>query len=340
MLNKNLLSEWNYEKNEGLGPENFSNGSHKKVWWQCKYGHSWKAQIKKRALRGDGCPYCSGRYPIKGENDFASLYPELVKEWDGEANTGLYASDFLPKSNKKVYWKCKEGHKWEARISDRTRGRNCPYCAGKIPIKGKTDFESCFPTIALEWNFNKNMGIIPSDFTAYSHKKVWWACKKCGNDWSASIKDRSYGTGCPYCDGRMAVLGVNDLLTKMPDIAEEFHATKNSNIRVEEITVQSNKKIWWICKHGHEWKIEVYARTNGNGCPYCAGKRALKGFNDLATVNPQLAQEWDMERNGHLTPDQVLTKSSRKVWWRCINKHSWKASIYHRSTGTGCPYCV
>lgn len=340
MLNKKLISEWNYKKNGNLNPRDFTDGSHKKVWWQCKKGHEWQAEIKHRGLRGDSCPYCSGRYPIKGENDFASLYPKLAEEWDEEENTRLSAADFLPKSNKKVYWKCKEGHRWKARICDRTQGKNCPYCVGKKPIKGKTDFESCFPKIALEWNLIKNRGINPSNFTAHSHKKVWWTCKDCGNDWRASIKDRSYGTGCPYCDGRIAIPGVNDLLSQKSELAKEFHPTKNGNSRLEEISVQSNLKLWWKCREGHEWKTEVYARTKGNGCPYCSGKRALKGFNDLATVNPLLAQEWDLEKNGTLTPDQVLPKTNRKVWWRCINKHSWKASIDHRSIDTGCPYCA
>lgn len=340
MMDKKLLSEWNYNKNGDLKPEDFSDGSHKKIWWICKDGHEWQAQISHRVLRGNGCPYCSGRYPIKGENDSETLYPKLLEEWDIEANAESSLADFLPKSNKKVYWKCEEGHKWKARICDRTRGRNCPYCAGKKPIKGKTDFESCFPELVYEWNYNKNIGVNPADFTAHSHKKVWWACKKCGSDWLASIKDRSYGASCPYCDGRMVISGVNDLLSKMPEIAEEFHPTKNMTIQVEEITVQSNQKIWWRCKYGHEWKIEVYARANGNNCPYCAGKRAISGVNDLTTVNPLVIQEWDYEKNGKLTPDQVLPKSNRKVWWRCINEHSWKASIYHRSMGTGCPYCA
>jgi len=44
-------------KNEGLMPENIPAGGHKKAWRRCKSGHSWKSEIRTRAL-GTECPCC------------------------------------------------------------------------------------------------------------------------------------------------------------------------------------------------------------------------------------------------------------------------------------------
>ena len=80
----------------------------------------------------------------------------------------------------------------------------------------------------------------------------------------------------------------------------------------------------------------------GNGCPYCAGRKVLPGFNDLASVETKVAAQWHPTLNGALTPDMVTAGSSRKVWWQCPDGHVWKAVISSR-TGKlkcGCPVCA
>ena len=81
--NAQLMSEWNWEKNNELGffPDVLMCGSGKKVWWKCQKGHEWQATIAHRN-RGRGCPYCSGRYAIKGESDLQTLNSTLVVEWN------------------------------------------------------------------------------------------------------------------------------------------------------------------------------------------------------------------------------------------------------------------
>lgn len=61
------------------------------------------------------------------------------------------------------------------------------------------------------------------------------------------------------------------------------------------------------------------------GCPICAGKVVIPGENDLASQYPEVAQEWDTEKNGTLTPQQVTASSNRKAWWRCRLGHSYVA---------------
>lgn len=99
------------------------------------------------------------------------------------------------------------------------------------------------------------------------------------------------------------------------------------------------KKVFWICEKGHRWESAVKDVVAGNRCQICAGKIVLKGFNDLATLYPEIAAEWDYEKNEGLTPDQITAAVKAKVWWHCKSDHSWQAFVYHRKNGTGCPYC-
>jgi hypothetical protein len=69
----------------------------------------------------------------------------------------------------------------------------------------------------------------------------------------------------------------------------------------------------------------------------------LSGFNDLATVNPDLAAQWNFNRNGSLLPSSVFSGSPTKVWWTCRNypDHEWQASISSRKSHKfGCPICA
>ena len=84
----------------------------------------------------------------------------------------------------------------------------------------------------------------------------------------------------------------------------------------------------------------VSSRNKGACCPYCSGRYAIKGENDLQTVNPSLAKEWNYEKNDGLTPMDVLPNSNKKVWWKCSEGHEWQSTINHRNNGRGCPICA
>ena len=120
----------------------------------------------------------------------------------------------------------------------------------------------------------KNGDLKPENVVSGSHNKAWWKCSK-GHEWNAVIKSRTNGHGCPYCSGRKPSKD-NNLKVKYPDIAEEWHPNKNGDLRPEEVTCRSNKKIWWICSKGHERYITVDKRTSGRGCPHCHRERKSK----------------------------------------------------------------
>ena len=201
-----------------------------------------------------------------------------------------------------------------------------------------------FPNLLEEWAFNLNGALSPFTIKVSSNIKANWKCKVCGNVWQAQVSDRTRkdkSTGCPYCNNRRIVAGFNDLQTKHPDIAKEWHPTKNGDMLASMVAPKSNKAVWWLCSVcGGEWKASPSTRVGqGCGCPICAGKKVKIGYNDLATVRPDLAKEWNNDKNGDLTPQKITKGSNKKVWWKCVYGHEWQSTIHNRLSGKGCPEC-
>ena len=263
---------------------------------------------------------------------------ELMAEWNWERNTGFDPSQLTLGSGKNVWWKCSNGHEWQATVDRRSSGKGCPYCSGRYAVKGENDLQTVNQDLAKEWNYERNNGLAPMDVLPNSNKKVWWKCSK-GHEWQARINSRNSENGCPFCTGRFTISGENDLQTVNPSLANEWNYKKNNGLTPNNVLPNSNKKVWWICGKGHEWQATISNRNNGNGCPYCAGQYIIKGENDLQTVNPALANEWNYEKNNGLTPADVTPNSNKKVWWKCSKGHEWQATINNRNRGNGCPVC-
>ena len=138
----------------------------------------------------------------------------------------------------------------------------------------------------------------------------------------------------------MVLAGVNDLATINPELARQWHPTKNGDLTPRDVLAGSRRKVWWICEHGHEWQADVSSRNHGTGCPVCAGKKVISGENDFASQYPELARQWHPTKNGSLRPDQVTPSSNKKVWWICDKGHEYQAVIASRTRRHGgCPYC-
>ena len=474
--NPELISEWNYEKNTLLTPNMVKAGSSDKVWWICDKGHEWQAVISSRTVNESGCPFCSGRYAIQGENDLMSVDSPLLKEWNYDRNGRLTPSDFKEHSARKIWWKCKKGHEWCSSISDRSRGDGCPYCSGKRVLVGFNDLAHINPYIAKEWNYEKNGNKIPQKYTCKSGIKVWWKCEK-GHEWKTSISNRSRGDGCPECNSGIrtsfpeqaiyfyvkkiypdAVNRCTDVLSngmeidifipsinvgieydgsvwhesdkalekevkkyieckrndiflirvkekggnarenscdvmlriddsfnneaysslfmqlskyikipneidvkndrvqiqenykteiknnsfgsKYADLVVEWDSEKNGMLTPYMFSRNSGERIWWKCCKNHSWQTTISTRAKGSGCPYCTGRYAIKGENDLQTLRPEIASEWNYNKNGNLLPCEFKSQSNKKVWWKCKEGHEWEAIIANRTRrGDGCPVC-
>ncbi len=275
---------------------------------------------------------------VVGVNDLQTVNPSLAKEWNYDKNGEITPTMVTVSSGKKVWWKCDNGHEWQTTISNRTKGRRCPYCSNQKILVGYNDLSTTNPELAKEWDFEKN-GFGPNEISAGSNKKVWWRCSK-NHKWQASPNSRTRGNGCPICSGNQVLAGYNDLATTNPELIKEWDYDKN-NINPNAISKGCNKKVWWKCKFGHSWEAAVNSRTNmESGCPYCSNRKAISGYNDLATTNPELIKEWDFVKN-KLKPNEVSKGSGIKVWWLCPAGHSYKAIISNRCkpNPTNCPIC-
>lgn len=319
----------------------------------------------------------------------AEARPDLAKEWNYEKNGNLRPEDVSCGSSKKVWWKLPYNvpddypvehlrgkhfdFEWEASIGDRTRGVNCPFlCQNPKTWKGFNDLATTNPSLAGEWDYKLNIGLTPSDVTANSGKNVWWHLqydipndymvenlrgKRVDFRWQAAVSDRNNGNGCPFLAGKAVWPGFNDLRTTNPELAKQWHPTKNGELTAVQVTASSNKKVWWLYpyddpktgKHfDFEWEAIVSSRNKGTGCPFLTGKAVWPGFNDLQTVNPSLAKLWHPTKNGKLKPTQVTINSTKRVWWMYpyddlkTGKHfdfEWQSSIVTQNISKHyCPY--
>lgn len=197
----------------------------------------------------------------------------------------------------------------------------------------KISLKEAYPSLVEEWSDRND--IAPCDVTPGSNRKVWWR-GSCGHEWEAIVKNRVHGSGCPYCSGNKILAGVNDLGSLFPDIAAQW-SDRNEPERPDQYTASSNQIVWWKASCGHEWRARIADRTEGTGCPYCAGK-ILAGFNDLATTNPELLEEWS-DRN-RILPAEISARSRTVVWWKCKTcGYEWEARISTKLKGTQCPCC-
>lgn len=209
-----------------------------------------------------------------------------------------------------------------------------------------------YAAILNEWHPTLNLPVTPDSLGSRSGKNIWWQCKtNPEHTWQMVLLARTaQGQGCPYCSGRRTDTGRNDLATRFPDIAAEWDYEKNSTnpalagVTPTSVAAGSNKKVSWIGNDcGHTWEAIIQSRTQGtNKCPYCANRKVLAGFNDLASATQHTTVTAEWHSANELKPTEVMPSSNKKVRWQCSAnpEHSWEAMINNRtSKGSGCPHC-
>lgn len=128
----------------------------------------------------------------------------------------------------------------------------------------------------------------------------------------------------------------NSLINYNPELAKEWHPTKNGELTPDKISYGSDKKVWWIGKCGHEWKTKVNLRNNGSQCPYCSNHKLLVGFNDLNTTSTELSKLLYKKEYGYT----CMKSSTKKLLWKCDKcKSLYVRSVNSQSKSKRCPYC-
>lgn len=325
-----IASEWDYEKND-ITPDSISWHYSNKVHWICKKGHEFQSQPNRRVRLGVGCPICAKEggtsFPEQSIYYYLNLIVPSVNRF---LHKGIEIDVFIPSllvgveydgnyyhNTEKSF--AKEEKKNKSLSSDGIRlirvkeSDECKVVGDNIytiPTKDYDYLADVINTILLKIGIEKEIDIDPI------RDKI-----KILEQYITNEKD-------------------NSIVVKLPDIAKQWDYEKNGRIKPEFIRPYTNHKFWWKCGKGHSWEATVASRTNGNGCPCCSGQVLVVGENDLQSQNPELAKEWNVEKNGDLTPSMITTRNGKKVWWKCSEcGHEWKTTVAHRSEGKGCPIC-
>lgn len=343
-----LIKEWYYEKNNilGLDPTVLTLGSNYRAWWKCSTcGNIYDSKINNRGINKRKCPYCSGARVKVGFNDLTTTHTDLIKEWDYDKNK-IKPTEVSRGCGKKVWWKCPQGHSYEATILHRTNGKTgCPYCNSgrQTSFAEQAIFfyvKKAFPDAISRYKdiFNNGMELdiyIPSWKIGIEYDGVYWHKKDkenrerrkfeiCQNNGInlIRIKERNLKDQNNLDTANMIYSGGNlekrkflnfaiiNLLIQITRFTERPYSIFPFEVNVEK----------------DEFEIRKYM-TN------------LKG-NSFKDMYPNIAEEWDYEKNGDLKPEMFKHKSDVKVYWKCKKcGNVWKTSISHRIEGTGCPSC-
>ena len=288
-----MLSEWNYDKNT-LVPNELLPSSGKKVWWKCDKGHEWYASLNNRH-NGTGCPICA--------KEANSSFPETA--------IAFYLSKCIPiESRKKLFQKeadiyipsLKVGIEYDGQFYHRDEKIKKRDVEKAILLSKKGIYlirvkESSYDSYDEK---NKTLYFKFDSQYKYIDGVVNWLIKYINCVFHTNLQ-----TNIDIERDRLEILSYykslkikNSLAVKHPSLAKEWNYKKNYGLLPENFDGMSSHKVWWICDKGHEWQASIYSRTVGNGCPYCANQKLLRGYNDLFTVAPGIAREWNYEKMG------------------------------------------
>lgn len=295
-----LALQWHPTLNGDLKPTDVTYGSGKSVWWLLPYDDPktgkhfdfvWDAKIYKR-YAGEGCPYLSGKRIWIGYNDFGSASKELSLQWHPTLNGDKTPQNTFAKSNEPVWWIFDYDDPftgkhftfvWDASPAERLNSPGIPFLSGQRIWPGFNDLKTRNRKLAEQWNYEKNDDLLPENFMPNSKEEVWWIYpyddpvtgKHFDFEWTAKITDRNNDGGVPFLTQGRVWVGFNDLVTRQPEIAKEWHPTRNRNHKPEDFTEKSNKKVWWLCPIcGRSYMAYISHRTEGQQCK-CQNKREV-----------------------------------------------------------------
>ena len=256
-------------------------------------------------------------------------HPELAREIIDQTLLPSLATG----SDKTIEWQGSCGHKWNAKVYNRTNSKNptgCPICAGKQVLIGFNDLHTTQPAIAALCKNSEDAYTV----TEKSNKVLNWKCNN-GHTWRAPVARLvTQGHHCPYCIGKTVLPGFNDIATTHPEIAKELV----DQTLATKLQAGSNKQVQWKCKENHVWTTNPYSRThNHTHCPYCSGRTVIAGKNDLATLYPALITKMVKPA----LAKQIGVGSDIRVEWRCDKhpEHTWFTTPNNRLK-SNCPICA
>ena len=255
----------------------------------------------------------------------------LIDQWDFDKNKDLNPDNITLGSDKKVWWKCKLGHSFQQKVNSRAKNiGGCPICykesqtsfyeqALYFYLKQATTCKHRYSDLGFELDlFLPDLKIGIEYDGEYWHRNKTFEikknkCEELGMKFIAV--EENYHLNCPSIDEEKNSITIN------------ANPSMNFSFIIEKIC--SFCRLPLIETDLKEDSISIYNN-------YIVSRKE----NNLLTQFPQIAKEWDYEKNLDLRPEMFYPKSGKNVWWKCEKGHSWKAAIDSRTKrGHNCPYC-
>lgn len=342
-----IALEWDYEKND-LKPNQVSKSSSIKYWWKCsECGTSWKQTVANRTGQKSGCPKCN----IENTNSFCeqavyyyirTAFPNAI---NGDTHIGMELDIYIPERKVAIEY---DGEAWHAskkkRETDLKKNNECSsngITLIRIREPRLKNIENCIEFVRTDSTTNQSLDSVIIDVLLF----LGVTTISVNTTRDTSIILEQYATKKRN----------NSLAYWYPTIASEWHPTKNGALTPEKVNKGARFVVWWLGKCGHEWQAPVSSRTaidyfdkkrnkvihKAQGCPFCAGKRVLAGFNDLQSNRPEIAALWDYQKNSDIRPNEITRGSSKKYGWKCSScGNEWIDSPNNMCAKDGlCPNC-
>lgn len=329
-----ILDDWNSDKN-AVSPRELTYGSNKKVWFKCHIcGYEWQTVIASRTRQHTDCRMCSRR--ISSSFPEQCVYFYILKAFPDAINgdrsvlEGRELDIWVPSLDFAIEY---DGKKWHGDLLKdidkdmlcnrkgitlyRIRENGCKALESDKSISFEYDYGDWDSLSKIILEIFVDIGVKSVDVNIVRDEYI--------------IKEQYY------------IQSLNNSLKNLyPELAKEWHPTKNGNITPDLIIAETHDKYYWLCPEGHTYKASPKNRIRMNsGCPYCAGQKILKGFNDLETTHPEIALDFDNTKNDRKS-FEVGKGCSDYFWFKC---HKCGYEFYYQlstyvARGGKCPVCT
>lgn len=330
---KQILDDWNYGKNK-VQPTEITYGSNTKAWFKCHIcGYEWQTVVNSRTNRHSDCRMCSRR--IRSSFPEQCIYYYISKAFPDAVNgdrtvlEGRELDIWVPSLNFAVEY---DGRKWHKDYSkDIEKDKLCKdndIILYRIREKGCNTLDSD-NSISFEYEYGDWASL--SDIVKDILSDIG------NNNTDVDILRDEYIIKEQYYIQSLE----NSLEYLYPELAKEWHPTKNSNITPDLVMAETHDIYYWLCPEGHTYKASPKNRVRMNSnCPFCSGQKVLRGYNDLETTHPQIALDYDNQKNVRKSYE-ISRGCSDFVWLKC---HKCKYEFFYQlnsyvSKGGLCPVC-
>jgi hypothetical protein len=327
----NAVDSWDGDKNI-VDIKGLSFGCHNDVWWKCQRGHSFRRSVKRFVDSKGVCPECSkrGRISLREIRIYCELktfFDDVILDYSfgGHLRVDMY----IPSIRTVVeydgcYWH-KDREKKDVEKTERLKDR------GVRVIRVRET-----PLLPLM-----------EDDVVCDFRNLLDACRNVVRKVGGSIDGYESFLGGDIYERTVSRIysGIvlNNLHDRFPILCEEWDYSKNL-FGPKSVSYASGRTVSWKCSRGHSWRTAVCNRSlRGSGCPKCSNNQVTKS-NNLAVSYPEIAAEWDHERN-KVSPADVSWSQPVEAWWICAKcACSWKQQIisrirYRNRKFHGCPEC-